>query len=227
MSSPANSQKCGNPKCTAATGTAADSASPSSSSSPLQRCSRCQKTSYCSRDCQAAAWPQHKRSCKRPNYIIKFHVCPRDVTDPPVTRTLSCPADALFYHLHMALQVAFQWSTTHSFDFAVANPDYVLGGNDGRDYGSILEHINRLNPNRGPDPNDPQEYLARVVDPVEQTMFSGVDRMHEGARRHLNTVEKKADKYKLYQLLDDPKYQGKISPNQLIIGQRAPNTTDF
>ncbi|KAH8743584.1 hypothetical protein F5883DRAFT_440820 [Diaporthe sp. PMI_573] len=33
--------------------------------------------------------------------------------------------------------------------------------------------------------------------------------MHERRRRHVNTPEKKADKYKLFQLLDDPQYQGR------------------
>lgn len=205
MSSQETPQKCGNPKCTTTS---------SPSPSTLQKCGRCKKEAYCSRACQAAAWPQHKRACVRPNYIIKFQLSPEHIKDPPVTRTLSCPADALFYHLHMALQVAFGWSTTHSFDFAVANPDYVSpfagGGGGGPDFGALMEHIKRMDPARGTDPSDPQEYLFRVVDPVEQTMFSGVDKMHEGGRRHPNTHERKADSYRLYQLFDNPKYQGKF-----------------
>lgn len=30
---------------------------------PLQRCSRCQKAYYCSKDCQKANWKEHKRGC--------------------------------------------------------------------------------------------------------------------------------------------------------------------
>lgn len=49
---------------------------------------------------------------------------PGRITDPAVVRTLSCPADAPFYALRLALQTAFGWSTTHSFDFAVTDPAY-------------------------------------------------------------------------------------------------------
>jgi hypothetical protein len=31
----------------------------------FKRCSRCHSVVYCSRDCQLAAWPSHKRDCKR------------------------------------------------------------------------------------------------------------------------------------------------------------------
>lgn len=34
--------------------------------SHLNRCSRCKRTEYCSTECQKAAWPQHKTSCRRP-----------------------------------------------------------------------------------------------------------------------------------------------------------------
>lgn len=37
-----------------------------SESEPLQRCSRCRTTLYCSKDCQAADWKPHKRTCGKP-----------------------------------------------------------------------------------------------------------------------------------------------------------------
>jgi len=138
--------------------------------------------------------------------VVEFQLAPEHINNPPVARTLSCPAVTVFYHLHMALQVAFGWATTHSFDFAVQDPDYVPAAD-------VMEHIQRLMATRRPDGQQdataPREYLFRVVDPVQQTMFSGIDRMHEGSRRHPNTPEKMADNYKLFQLFDDAKYQGR------------------
>ncbi|KAL7628322.1 hypothetical protein AAE478_002522 [Parahypoxylon ruwenzoriense] len=200
--SPESPRKCGNPKC-----------SKTSDSVALQQCSRCRKVAYCSKDCQAASWPGHKKQCRRQNYIVKFHLAPNDIKDPHVVRTLSCPADAVFYHLHMALQIAFGWGTIHSFDFAVANPDYKPP----EDMMEPMRYRMMMDSTGGrADPSMPQEYLFRVVDPVEQTVFSGIDRVHESPRRHPNTPEKKSDDYKLYQLFDNPKYQGQSSTTIII-----------
>jgi hypothetical protein len=101
-----------------------DCSSVSPKSSDLKRCGRCLKATYCSRACQVASWAAHKKQWHRQNYIVSFQLASNDISDPPVERTLSCPANAPFYALHLALQLAFGWATTHSFDFAVLNPDY-------------------------------------------------------------------------------------------------------
>ncbi|KAF5120876.1 hypothetical protein E5D57_013212 [Metarhizium anisopliae] len=189
----ASKDRCGNATCIKS----ADLGS-------LPKCSRCRKVAYCSRECQLAVWPTHKQFCVRPNYIIKFHLAPEDISEPPVTRTLSCPAHAAFYMLHMALQTAFGWATTHSFDFAVKDPEF-------RPYDSLAEYINlRMSistTNERLPASASREFLFRVVDPAKHTAFSGVDRMHEGIRRHPNTPEVKADNYKLFQLFDDTQFQ--------------------
>ncbi|KAH9893019.1 hypothetical protein F4778DRAFT_305061 [Xylariomycetidae sp. FL2044] len=197
MSPVASAQKCANPHCTKPDG-----------SSALQKCSRCRKEAYCSKECQAARWGSHKSTCRRPNYVIRVEVAPGKIKNPSVTRVLSCPADVSFYMLHMALQTAFGWATTHSFDFAVPNPHYEPS----RDF-DMSAYVQRLMA-RGPngiscDPSAPQQYLFRITDPVEMSPTHGIDRMHEGPRMHPNTPEKKANAYKLYQFFDDAKYQGK------------------
>jgi hypothetical protein len=35
-----------------------------------------------------------------------------------------CPADCTFEDLHSALQDAFGWASTYSYDFAVLDPSY-------------------------------------------------------------------------------------------------------
>lgn len=90
----------------------------------LLRCGRCQVARFCLVDCQKACWPDHKKECRRPNYIIEFHLAPEHIKDPSVKRTLSCPAESTFEELHMALQDAFGWAFTHSYDFAVLDLSY-------------------------------------------------------------------------------------------------------
>ncbi|KAI1375618.1 hypothetical protein F4677DRAFT_421886 [Hypoxylon crocopeplum] len=195
MASKASSQECGNPECNA-----------TSTPQVLLECARCDTVSYCSKECQIAAWPVHKPTCRRQNYIIKFHVAPDIITNPPVVRTLSCPADALFSHLDMALQVAFGWASTHSFHFAVSNPDFVLPSPEECD--RIAHQMLRLRMmGLENDASMPREFLFRVVDPSMDVALLA-DRANQPYRSHPNTPEVGADDYKLYQLFDDPKYKG-------------------
>jgi hypothetical protein len=208
-------KKCDNASCP----------QPDSAPATLLLCSRCRTTRYCSQACQAASWPPHKKQCRRQNYIIKFRLAPDHISDPPVERTLSCPANAPFYALHLALQTAFGWATTHSFDFAVKDPVYTPPTD-------VLEYMQQIRQfqehNSGPGgpgtgsggmhpASGPREYLLRVTDPVPQSRFSGIDRAHEGQRRHPSTVEKKSDKWSLWQLLEKEQYQGALVPVQFSL----------
>jgi hypothetical protein len=76
--------------------------------------------------------------------VIKLHLNPGEITNPPVVRTISCPSSMTFMALHQAIQTAFDWATTHSFDSAVKDPDFdhAAGGGeppDGYDQ-TIDEH---------------------------------------------------------------------------------------
>lgn len=127
--------------------------------------------------------------------------------DPPVIRTLSCPADVTFYHLHLALQTAFNWATTHSFDFAVQDPDYVPPAHDGPDgLMQFIQETMAITENGGRAASAPREYMLRITDPVASSPFSGIDRMHEGQRKHPRTVEKDSQDFKLWQLLENAEY---------------------
>jgi len=48
-------ERCGGPDCKQAT-----------QDSKLMKCSRCGTATYCSITCQKAAWPQHKKTCRKP-----------------------------------------------------------------------------------------------------------------------------------------------------------------
>ncbi len=106
--------------------------------------------------------------------------------------------------LHIALQAAFGWASTRSFQFAVKDPDY-------RPPSSMMDFMSPRMA-MGPMGNElpasaSREYLFRIIDPNEPTPFWGTDRMHEGIRRHPNTPEVRADKCKLFQLFDDAQFQ--------------------
>lgn len=48
---------------------------------------------------------------------------PGKVVDPVVSRTLSCPASATFEDLHYAIQLAFRWSKSLTYDFKIQVDD--------------------------------------------------------------------------------------------------------
>ena len=175
----------------------------------LLQCGRCKTAAYCSTDCQKTDWPTHKEQCKRPNYIIRVRLCPdvdemswrlrATITDPPVERTLSCPSTATFSQLHQALQTAFGWATTHTYDFAILDPEYRTVGMEEDEENSMLDMIQR---SMGKvNPNSPREYALRMV-----TKSTGpgvpIDAMHDGQRKHPRTVDKPASSTKLFQVLD-------------------------
>ncbi|KAI9641353.1 hypothetical protein NHQ30_010155 [Ciborinia camelliae] len=79
------------------------------------------------KDCRAQDWPNHKAMCKRQNFILRVDLSPRYLTNPRVTRTISCPATASFADLHDALQVAFGWKNCHLHNFEVLNHNKTMG----------------------------------------------------------------------------------------------------
>lgn len=177
----------------------------------VSRCGRCKTVSYCSESCQTNHWQLHKADCKRPNYLIKFHLCPDDIVDPPVWRTLSCPAIATFYTLHCALQIAFGWTHNHAYDFKVKDPQYrEPEGDEG-----FLTEVRSLM-NSGPisqeyqgDRSLPRKYLLRVSDKRSMEFGFTVDGpMGEARRRHPQTPLKEASKTKLFQIFDKLEFQG-------------------
>ncbi|TVY58731.1 Uncharacterized protein LCER1_G002034 [Lachnellula cervina] len=91
------------------------------------RCGRCSSRVYCGAQCQKKDWRTHKAECKRQNYILKIDLHPRFITNPRVTRTLSCPATATFASLHQALSIAFGWANTHIYEFEVFNHNDMRG----------------------------------------------------------------------------------------------------
>jgi hypothetical protein len=184
---------CGNHDCAASAGT-----------STLYRCGRCRNAIYCSRECQTASWPSHKSKCKRQNYIIEFHLCPGVITDPPVIRTLSCPAKATWVQLHQALQIAFQWVGIHCYDFTVDDPVQHIPPPQ-HDWLSELvpESMRWFHDWMGASELMQRRHLLRVACPTAASSIHRIDATLERLRVQPTTARKRADKVKLFQFLED------------------------
>ncbi|KAL8976777.1 MAG: hypothetical protein Q9205_007288, partial [Flavoplaca limonia] len=159
-------------------------------------------------------WETHKKVCQRPNYLLKITLRPDNISDPQLYRTISCPSNSTFETFHEALQIAFNWASTHAFDFKVKDPVEVARiaaeEEDDTQEQSLLKMIQSLKMNGTPGLQE--RYLLRVVedDPYGPGGFSsgkGVDFMHNSARQHPQTPEKKASKVKLWGVLDKPQYK--------------------
>ncbi|KAK0637566.1 Uncharacterized protein DIS24_g10687 [Lasiodiplodia hormozganensis] len=184
----------------------------------LNRCSRCRTVAYCSKACQAAHWPAHQPFCKRPNYILDVCICPGEITNPVVKRTLSCPSTATFLELHYALQLAFGWTDTHNWDFCVKDPAYKPRAFN------LMDHIRRsgirdrrqLAELQGEDTSvydaqmaaEPRQFLLRIKS-LPGMIYPRTDAMFgDEAHAHPRTREKPANKVKLWEVLDKEPYKG-------------------
>ncbi|KAI1467507.1 MM3350-like domain-containing protein [Daldinia caldariorum] len=142
----------------------------------------------------------------QPNYIVKFDLLPREITNPPISRTLSCPAEATFYQLHKALQIAFGWATTHCFEFEASRP---------RPRPPLPLHPRLQQQPSHPLPPPPAAEAEadlppapplRVVDPDEEPL--DFEPNMPGFPQPPNPTEKKANRFKLRQFFEDPAYAG-------------------
>lgn len=155
--------------------------------------------------CQKQDWPNHKLDCQAQNYILEVKLCPEDIVDPAVTRTLSCPAPATFEELHEVLQVAFGWASTHTFDFLIKDPNAAPPREmTFEDYMAKLQASFGQGPAQDP---GPRQNFLRIKQYEEEPMGSGVavDLMHAGLRVHPETPEIVASKIKLGKVLEQYK----------------------
>jgi hypothetical protein len=133
------------------------------------------------------------------------------------------PATTTFETLHQALQIAFDWAHSHAHDIAIYDPDYEASADD-----SFVDHVQTMMRfDRGDQASNPREFLLRIVqhpqrpEEWEELMrrdnrVGYIDRMHEWRRRHPRTAEKFEHNYKVFQLLEDPAYRGKLVANASI-----------
>jgi Plasmid pRiA4b ORF-3-like protein len=152
-------------------------------------------------DCQKADWPNHKEDCKAQNYILKVTLNPKDITNPSIMRTLSCPAAATFQELHSALQVAFGWAGTHTYDFKIKDPN-----REPEEQLDTQAFIARLmaNPQYGHDGSGPKQNLLRII----EVGTMAIDRMHNSARKHNATPEVSSAKIRLAKVFENKEYKG-------------------
>lgn len=158
--------------------------------------------------CQTKHWPAHKAHCKRPNYVLRFDLWPETIVNPPIWRTLSCPADATFDDLHEALQIAFGYASTHTYECCVKDVEAERQAEEeeASSENAMLDMMQKLMGTTGKDVDESfigTRSLLRVVDPDHQRYIDNVHAMH---RRHRETPEKMADQLKLHQVLDKASY---------------------
>jgi len=134
---------------------------------------------------------------------------PGDIENPAILRTLSCPAVATFEQLHQALQIAFGWATTHTYDFTVKDPDYEPEEHE-EDVASYIQRITASYQGGQQSSTAPRENLLRITAKSQGRMgiFGAVDNMHSGRRSHPRTPEKGSNKIKLYEVFQNVQYRG-------------------
>jgi Plasmid pRiA4b ORF-3-like protein len=110
---------------------------------------------------------------------------------------MSCPASASFLELHFALQAAFGWATSHTFDFKIRDPNAPPEAEL-----DIAQYIERVKASLGqgpPVPAGPRQNFLRIV---QDNVIFAVDGMHNGVRMHPETPELTASRVKLGKIFD-------------------------
>lgn len=156
-------------------------------------------------DCQKQDWSGHKLDCQAQNYVLEVKLCPENIVDPAVTRTLSCPAAATFEELHETLQVAFGWASTHAFDFIIKDPNAAPPREmTFEDYVAKMKGSFGQGPAQDP---GPRQNFLRIKQYEGESMGCGVavDLMYAGLRVHPETPEIVASKVKLGKVLEQYK----------------------
>lgn len=215
------------------------------------KCGRCKKARYCSQDCQKKDWKDHKVNCSKAsistpceNYLIRVQLEPKEIIEQPIIRTISCPANATFHQLHQALQIAFGWATTHTYDFKIKDPSEA-----DRPQPDLMERLMaaqgqdlaQFNPYG--DPDSIERYLLRLVEEKKTQPssmgpgFGAIDAMHDPARRNRNTPHKFSSKVRLFEVFDEERFQnvpweyeydfGDCWEHDIVVVGRLPKSNRF
>ena len=147
--------------------------------------------------------PTHKSSCKCENHLLKVHLCPDRISDPPIFRTLSCTVNAPFEDFHDALQISFGWPSTHTYDFEIKDPieEARRGAEEEEEaqfeYEICEESVERMMQSMmlNGTPGSQTRYLLRIVEedsygPDGMMSGKGVDSVQDKARQHPQKPEK-------------------------------------
>jgi hypothetical protein len=116
--------------------------------------------------------------------------------------------------LHEALQVAFGWAGTHTYDFKIKDPNAEPAPElDAMAFiqRRMMENTAKINGGAVPDSGPRQNFLRIIEDEkVGGGFFGGIgiDRMHNIDRVHSQTPERKSDKIRLSKVFEDKEYKG-------------------
>ncbi|KUJ09650.1 uncharacterized protein LY89DRAFT_740729 [Mollisia scopiformis] len=173
----------------------------------LLSCARCT-------ECQATHWPMHRSECKAPNYLLRISLFPSEIQNPSVTKTLSCPSSATFSGLHEAIQTAFGWAGTYTYDFKIKDPnaepepEFDLTTYMARRMAQdSARNSGRAVPDSGPRQNFPRIIEEAPYGPGRPLGGKGVDHMQNQDRVHSQTPEVKSHKIKLGKVFENKEYE--------------------
>lgn len=113
-----------------------------------------------------------------------------------------CPDSATFEQLHQAIQIAFDWAGTHSYDFVARDP-----AAEEKPVEDILALIQRRMGQDSGEQRDfgPRQNFVRILNPHHDRM---IDSVHSMDRRHSQTPEKVASKVYVGELFRKKEWKG-------------------
>ena len=133
------------------------------------------------------------------NYLLKIDLEPGNITSPRISRTLSMPATSTFNELHHAIQAAFEWDDSHTWEFTIWSTTKLSQNNSLRGH-KLLNLANYSIASREEENSNDPRHIQEDLQRLKTGQSFG---RHKIPKKEVRTT-------RLCEILERSRYNGKL-----------------